>query len=113
MNILCSIAVVDERGVLKALYRMNGTPIPTVEIARDKAWTAATFRMPSSEVVRFGDPLVPGFGFNTQNYNDRLTIIAGGLPIKSDDEVFGRIGVSGGTPQEDIVICQAAIDAVV
>jgi len=109
MNILCSIAVVDDKGVLRALYRMDRAPIPTVDIARDKAWTAATFRMASSEIVKFGNPSAPGFGFNTQNYNDRLTPIAGGLPIKKDDVVIGGIGVSGGTPDEDVTICQAAM----
>ena len=112
MDRLCSIAVVDDRGVLKALYRMYHTPIPTVDIAYDKAWTAATFRMPSSDIVKYGNPSASGFGFNTQNYNDRLTPIAGGLPIEAGDEVIGGIGVSGGTPEEDVVICQAGIDAV-
>ena len=45
----CSIAIVDENGWLVALHRMDGAPIPTAEIARDKAWTAAVFRRPSSE----------------------------------------------------------------
>jgi len=112
MDRLCSIAVVDDRGVLKALYRMDHTPIPTVDIAYDKAWTTATFRMPSSDIVKYGNPSAPGFGFNTQNYNDRLTPIAGGLPIKAGDEIIGGIGVSGGTPEEDVVICQVGIDAI-
>jgi uncharacterized protein GlcG (DUF336 family) len=112
MNRLCSIAVVDDRGFLISLYRMDNAPIPTVDIARDKAWTAATFRMPSSDIVKFGDPSSPGFGFNTQNWNDRLTTIAGGLPIKDGDTVIGGIGVSGGIPEEDVEICQAAIKVI-
>jgi glc operon protein GlcG len=48
MGKVCSIAIVDENGWLVALHRMDGTPIPTAEIARDKAWTAAVFRRPSS-----------------------------------------------------------------
>ena len=112
MNGLCSVAVVDEAGVLIALYRMDRAPIPTADIARNKAWTAATFKMPSSDIVKFGDPSSPSFGFNTQNWNDRLTTIAGGLPIKVGDNVVGGIGVSGGTPEEDVVVCQAAIDAI-
>ena len=112
MNRLCSIAVVDDRGFLISLYRMDNAPIPTVDIARDKAWTAATFRMPSPDIVKFGDPSSPGFGFNTQNWNDRLTTIAGGLPIKDGDKVIGGIGISGGTSKEDVEICQAAIKTI-
>lgn len=113
MNRLCSVAIVDDRGFLISLYRMNNTPIPTVDIARNKAWTAATFRMPSPDIAKFGNPSSPGYGFNTQNWNDRLTTIAGGLPVKNGDTVIGGIGVSGGTPEEDVIIGQAAIDAAV
>ncbi len=110
MNILCSVAVVDNKGFLVALYRMDESLIPTVDIARDKAWTAAVFRMPSSDIDKFGDPSKPGAGFSRQNWNDRLTTIPGGLPIRGDaGKVIGGIGVCGGTPEEDVSICEAAI----
>lgn len=112
MNRLCSVAIVDDRGFLVAIHRMDRAPIPTVDIARDKAWTAATFRMPTSDIVKFGDASSPGFGFNTQNWNDRLTTISGGLPIKDGDNVIGGIGVSGGIPEEDVAVCQAALATV-
>jgi len=112
MNRLCSVAILDDRGFLVALHRMDHAPIPTVDIARDKAWTAATFRMPTTDIVQFGDPATPGFGFNTQNWNDRLTTIPGGLPITDGEKVIGGIGVSGGTPEEDVTVCQAALATV-
>ena len=103
-KLLVSVAVVDDKGSLIAFYRMIDAPIPTVDIARNKAWTAATFRMPSSEIKRFGDPAMPNCGFNTQNENDRLTTIAGGIPIKDGDKVIGSIGICGGSPDEDAKI---------
>jgi glc operon protein GlcG len=106
MGKVLSIAVVDEKGWLVALQRMDGAPIPTAEVARDKAWTAATFRVPSSEVSQFGDPNVLGYGFNAQNWNERLTTIPGGLPIWKDGQVIGAIGVCGETPKEDVTLCQ-------
>lgn len=111
MNRLCSVAVVDDRGIPIIIYRMDHTPSPTADIAYDKAWTAASFGMPSSDIVKLGNPSCPGFGFNTENYNYRLTPIAGGLPIKDGDEVTGGIGVSGATPEEDVAIAQAGIAA--
>lgn len=113
MNNLCSVAIVDENGWLIALHRMDGAVIPTVDIARDKAWTAAAFRRPSSEIAKFGNPSQPGFGLNKENWNGRLTTVAGGLPIKDGDEVIGGIGVSGGTPKQDVAVCQAAIAALI
>jgi len=109
---VCSIAIVDENGWLVAAERMDGALITTLDIARDKAWSAFAFRMPSSEIAKFGNPSTPGFVFNTENWNDRLTTIAGGLPIKDGDNVIGGIGVSGGTPNEDIAVCQTAIKAI-
>jgi uncharacterized protein GlcG (DUF336 family) len=102
----CSIAIVDENGWLVALHRMDGAPIPTAEIARDKAWTAAAFRIPSSEVSQLGDPNVPGYGFSVQNWNERLTTIPGGLPLWKDGHVIGAIGVCSQTPKEDVPFCQ-------
>ena len=106
MGKLCSIAIVDDHGWLVALHRMDGAPIPTAEIARDKAWTAAAFRIPSAEVSQFGDPNVSGYGFNVQNWNERLTTIPGGMPILNEGRLIGAIGVCGETPKEDVTLCQ-------
>jgi uncharacterized protein GlcG (DUF336 family) len=112
LGTLCSIAIVDDNGWLVALHRMDGALIPTADVAHDKAWTAAVFQMPSSEVTQFGNPSSPGFGFNTQNWNDRLTTIPGGLPIEVDGELVGGVGVCGGTPEQDVSLCQAVIAAI-
>jgi len=112
LGILCSIAIVDENGWLVGLHRMDGVPIATVDIARDKAWTAVAFKLPTSDVSRFGDPSTPGFGLNSQNWNDRLTTIPGGLPVKDADQVIGGVGVSGGTLEQDVVVCQATMAVV-
>ena len=111
-GVSCSIAVVDDNGWLVALHRMDGALIPTADIANDKAWTAAVFKMPSSEVSRFGSPSSPGAGFNTQNWNDRLTTIPGGLPVEVDGEVIGGVGVSGGTTEQDVSLCRAILDSI-
>src|SRR4030043_702361 len=110
MGILCSIAIVDDHGWLVALNRMDGAPIPTAEIARDKAWTAAAFRIPSAEVFQFGDPNVSGYGFNVQNWNERLTTIPGGMPILNEGRLIGAIGVCGETPKEDVTLCNRVIE---
>lgn len=105
----CAVAVVDDRGVLKTFYRMESAPIATVDIARNKAWTAVAFQVPSSDIAKFGNPDSINLGFNIQNDNDRLTTIAGGLPINKNGAVIGGIGISGGTPEEDSAIAKLAI----
>src|SRR3954466_9052967 len=41
------IAIVDDSGVLKAFSRMDGAPLLSIQIAQDKAYTAAGFGMPT------------------------------------------------------------------
>lgn len=105
-----SIAVVDENGWLVALHRMDGAAIPTAEIARDKGWTAAAFRLPSSEIHRYGASGMPGCGFNVQHGNARLTTIAGGLPILCEGRLIGAIGISSENPEEDVLLCQRTLE---
>lgn len=111
-GLCCSMAVVDDRGWLAAFHRMNGAIIPTFDIAWGKAWTAAVFRLATSEVARYGNPRSANLGFDTSNWNDRLTSIPGGLPVFSGNILLGGIGCSGGTPDEDVMVCRAALDAV-
>ena len=40
-----------------------------------------------------------------------MVLIAGGLPIIADDDVVGGIGVSSGTPAQDLQIAEAGLSA--
>ena len=42
-----AIAIVDDSGLLKAFQRMDGAPLISIQIAQDKAYTAAGFGIPS------------------------------------------------------------------
>ena len=56
-------AVVDESGVLKALRRMDGAPLISVQIAQDKAYTAVGFGIPSHawyDFIKDDPPLAIG-----------------------------------------------------
>jgi len=109
LGVSCSIAVVDDNGWLIALHRMDGASIPTADIARDKAWTASVFKMSSAVIMVYGNPLSSDFGFNTQNWNDRITTIPGGLPIEVDGKVVGGVGVCGGIPEQDVNLCHVIV----
>ena len=49
------------------------------------------------------------FGIHTA-MGGRLCVVGGGLPVKVDGEVVGGIGLSSGTPQQDMDCAQAGID---
>ncbi len=102
------VAILDESGLLKAFCRMEGTPLVSIEVSQNKAYTAL-FGMPSHEFFDFikDDPaLVAGVP-----HIPRIATFGGGLPIRSGDAVVGAIGVSGGTVEQDIACAQAGLDA--
>jgi uncharacterized protein GlcG (DUF336 family) len=105
-----SVAVVDESGVLKAFHRMDGAGLITVQIAQDKAYTAAGFGLPSDgwfDFIKDDEPLRVGAPTGI----DRLVVFGGGYPITVDGALVGGVGVSGGHYTQDMAVAQAGLAA--
>jgi len=105
------IAVVDESGSLIAFERMDGGKIHSITISQDKAFTAASARKGTHE---FNQACIPGhennlFGIHTA-LGGRMCIVGGGLPITYQGKVVGGIGVSSGSPMQDLGCAQAGVD---
>jgi uncharacterized protein GlcG (DUF336 family) len=104
------IAIVDESGVLKALSRMDGAALLSVQIAQDKAYTAAGFGLSTDQwhdFIKNDPPLAAGAASGI----GRLVVFGGGYPIKVGDQVVGGIGVSGGHYSQDMEVAQAGLAA--
>lgn len=102
-------AVVDPGGNLVAFLRCPGAPLPSASIAQDKAFTSASFGLPTSgwgPVVEGNDALRAGL-----QARDRVVMFGGGLPMVIAGEVVAGIGVSGASEQEDEACAQAGLDA--
>ena len=102
-----NVAVLDDGGNLKAFSRMDGAPIPTIEMAQNKAYTAL-LGVSTQDFFNFiqGDPSLLA-GVPTLA---RIAAWGGGFPIKVNGEVVGAIGVSGApTVQNDIDCAKAAL----
>ena len=102
-----NVAILDDGGNLKAFSRMDGAPIPSIEIAQNKAYTAL-FGVSTEEFFNFtqGDPSLLA-GIPTLA---RVAAWGGGFPIKVNGEVVGAIGVSGApTVQNDVHFARAAL----
>ncbi|MBL8554941.1 MAG: heme-binding protein [Phenylobacterium sp.] len=103
------IAVVDESGVLKAFCRMDGAPLLSVDIAQDKAYTAAAFGISTDtwhNFIKDDPPLLHGIV-----KTPRLIVFGGGYPLQVDGANVGGIGVSGGHYEQDMVVAQAGVAA--
>jgi uncharacterized protein GlcG (DUF336 family) len=104
------VAIVDESGVLKAFSRMDHAPLLSVQIAQDKAYTAAGFGLPTDgwhDFIKNDPPLAAGATTGI----DRLVVFGGGYPITVDNRTVGGIGVSGGHYTQDMEVAQAALAA--
>ena len=110
MGLAMSIAVVDEAGDLCAFRRMEGAPRLTIEIATNKAYTSASFGMPTHawwDFIKDDPPLLHGI-----THTPRLVVFGGGFPIKQDGSIIGAIGLSGGHYTQDMECARAALDAI-
>jgi uncharacterized protein GlcG (DUF336 family) len=106
-----NIAIVDSACHLLAFVRMEGAKITSINIAIDKAFTAAGHRAPTSIYKENVWPGGPAFGIWNSN-GGRFTIIAGGVPIVQDGVVVGAIGCSTGTPAQDEDVAKKGVEAV-
>ncbi len=104
------IAITDESGDLKAFARMDGAPKLSIQISEDKAYTAASYSMPTHawfEFIKNDPPLLHGI-----THTPQLVVFGGGYPIKLGGEVVGAIGVSGGHYSQDMECARAALEAI-
>jgi uncharacterized protein GlcG (DUF336 family) len=103
-----AIAIVDNHGFLVAFEKMDNTQTASVQVAIDKAVSAATYRRPTKA---FQDA-VAGAGAGTRVLNLRgASTVEGGLPIIVGGKIIGGVGVSGVNSDQDGVVAKAAASA--
>jgi len=98
------ISVVDPGGHPVAFTRMDGSPMLSLEIAADKAWTVSAFGQPTTwwlEAIA-AEPSLAALG-----NNNRLMPMPGGVPLIFEGEMIGAVGVSGATAEQDQHIAAA------
>jgi len=87
-----AIAIVDNSGLLVAYERMDNTQTASVQVAIDKAVSAAMYRR-STKVFQ---DAVAGAGAGTRILGLRgASPVEGGLTLAMDGKIVGGIGVSG------------------
>ncbi len=102
------VAVVDSGAHLKALRRMDGAVIASIDIATRKAVTAALFQLRSELVGEYCKPGGPAFALELTNGG--LAPFGGGIPLKAaNGHVIGALGVSGGSVEQDVKVADAAL----
>ncbi|HXZ52571.1 MAG TPA: heme-binding protein [Burkholderiales bacterium] len=105
-----SVAVVDRSGVAQVMLRDRFAGVHTVRTATGKAWTAASFRTSTADMVGLTQAGKPENGVR---HLPGVVMLGGGLPIESGGTLVGAIGVSGAPGgAEDERCAKAGVDAI-
>jgi len=98
-------AVVDRAGDLKVLLRADTANPHNADLARRKAYTSRTFKVPSMEVAKRTNGPTELSG---QRFLVDIIPLGGGLPINAGNDTIGAIGISGSPNQEGDEKCASA-----
>ena len=103
-----NIAVVDTNGELVHFSRMEGAQIASVGISQGKARTAARFRR---ETRLFYNAYEGGHSY-IGAIDPTLVASPGGFPLVEGGKLIGAVGCSGGTGDQDAVVCKVGAEVV-
>jgi uncharacterized protein GlcG (DUF336 family) len=106
-GIQIGVTVVDRGGEPMVFLRDTLAPTVSIEISRQKAYTAVNFNAPLSTMEdRFSKP------FSVGKVNG-LLFSAGGIPIEAAGNIVGAVGVSGAaTGEQDEACAREGIEAI-
>ncbi len=110
MDVKVAVAVLDPRGDLIALHRMDGALWRSVPISQGKAAASAAWDAPSGDLrERWDQPVLRALSMME---NGRLIPWPGAVPVRHGDELVGAVGVSGARPEQDEEIAKAGVAAI-
>jgi len=109
LGLKMSISVVDPRGDLITMFKMDGAPWRTPAVSRGKAVASASFERASGELT--DNAQAPIFRAFMAMEGGHMIPGQGALAIFRNGEIVGAVGGSGGTSQEDEDCARAGISA--
>ena len=105
MGIKVVAAVCDNGGNLLSLKRDDDAFIASIDIAINKAFTSTSLKMSTKQVGELSQPGASLYGLQYTN-SGRIVIFGGGEPLLMNGEIVGALGVSGGSAEEDTLLCE-------
>ena len=103
-----NIAIVDTNGEQVLFERMEGAQIASGSISTNKARTAARFRRETRVFFNAYETGHTGAG----TLDPTLTASPGGFPLVEGGKLIGGIGCSGGTGDQDALICKVGAELI-
>jgi uncharacterized protein GlcG (DUF336 family) len=107
-----AIAVLDESGNLKAFVREDGASMFRFEVAQAKAWGAVGMGASSRTLAQRAKDNPNFFVSLASTASGKFLPQTGAVLIQSPTgQILGAIGASGGTGDEDELICIAGVES--
>lgn len=100
-----AVAVADRSGNPLVMLRDRFAGAHTAPTATGKAWTAASFRTNTSDLIPVTQPANASHGIR---YLPGVVILGGGMTIESQGSLVGSIGISGAPTGADDDRCATA-----
>ncbi|WP_052765148.1 GlcG/HbpS family heme-binding protein [Mycolicibacterium obuense] len=101
-------AVVDRGGNVVASMRMDNAQLGASSLAHDKAVTAVSFGRPTSAWTASSAPGGSDWGL-AHTLGGHAVVFPGGVPVFSDAELVGGLGVSGAASEVDAACATGAV----
>jgi uncharacterized protein GlcG (DUF336 family) len=107
-----AVVVLDESGNVRALQREDGASMFRVDIATGKAWASIGMGASSRTLGERARDNPNFYGALAATSGGKFLPQSGAVLIKNaGGEVLGAAGASGGSGDEDELICMAGIEA--
>ncbi len=107
LDIAVTAVVVDHSGRMIAVGRMDRARPITVEMALNKAYTAASFQQPTKELS--GVASQAWFQSLVVSSSGRIMPGAGAIPVVEGGNIVGAVSVAGGTEDQDQRCAEVAL----
>jgi uncharacterized protein GlcG (DUF336 family) len=107
-----AVVVLDESGNVRALQREDDASMFRVDIATGKAWASVAMGTASRALGERAKDNPNFYGALAASSHGRFLPQSGAVLIKNaEGQVLGAAGASGGSGDEDELICMAGIEA--
>lgn len=106
VNVKAVISIVNDGANLIYFSAMDDSYIASAKISQDKAYTAASLKMPTYKALKESR----GGALDGLTNGNGIMLLAGGEPLFANGRLVGAIGVSGGTKDEDALIAKVAAE---
>lgn len=100
LGVRAVVAISDDGGNLKLCECMDGSYLASRDIAVNKSYTAVALKMSTAKLATLAAPNGPLYGIQNTN-GGRIVIFGGGDTLELRGVIFGGIGVSGGSAEQD------------